>query len=234
MLKIAFRDDDLDEPIQSFQDYNQLMAKYEIPIAYAVIPSRLTKENAIFFRNLKSSYNIEFLQHGWSHTNHNVHGDKKAEFSVRDKKIEHEEIARGYKVMEELFENDFTPIFVPPYHSYNRDTWCSAEFAGCKGFSAKAGMSEYPGLKSIPANILFDIYEGDNYRFRKAGDILEEFLLLSRRVETIVFLTHHKKVSQAELFELEKILIFLRLMKNKGQLRFVSFSELLETSLEGK
>ena len=92
-------------------------------------------------------------------------------------------------------------------------------------------MPEYDGLKSIPANISFDMYENNIHQFRNTNDIIREFLLLSKKLNTIIFLTHHKKISESELKEFEKVLYFLKLMKDKCKLKFVSFSELLNRDL---
>lgn len=226
MIKIAFRDDDVDSPIEQFFDYHKLMQEFDMPVAYAVIPGRVTIENAKTLRELKKNAKMDFLQHGWMHTNHGK--EKKAEFGVRERGIECVELARGFERMKTLFAEDFLPVFVPPYHSYTLDNCRDAFEIGCKGWSAKNSMPLIHGIKDLNAHVFFDTYTDNGHSFAKASEIKRQFLLLSKHTPRVIFLTHHKKILEEEAAELRNVLEFLTALKKKRMVTFCSFSELME------
>ncbi len=225
MIKVAFRDDDLDVPNPQFLTYHQLMQEYGFPVTYAVIPGRVSEEDALFFRRLKQHAMMNFTQHGWMHTNHG--GKRKAEFGVRPRDIERHEISMGFKRMNKLFGNDFLPLFVPPYHAYTMDTCKDALDAGCAGWSAKDNMPVIAGMKALNAHILFDSYSDGGHSFLPAKDVIRQFLLYSKRVSTVIFLTHHKKIGEDEQKEFITVLQFLAVLRKKGLVTLTSFSELM-------
>lgn len=225
MLRISFRDDDLDQPLESFCAFHELMKKYSFPVSYAVIPGRITKEDANLYRIMKQTAKMDFLQHGWMHTNYGI--EKKGEFGIRKPEIDAKEITFGFQKMKEFFEDDFLPVFVPPFHSYTQQTWQAAQSAGCIAFSAKYGMSTYDGLVSLSAHIFVDHYNENDHTFLSAKKVLQQFLRW-KHLPFVIFLTHHKKMGEKERKEFENVLVFLKYLEKKNEVTFCSFTELLE------
>lgn len=128
-----WRDDDAARPSPAL---DQLLTVAETqPLSIAVIPAQATPALA---EKLRGSANISILQHGFAHTNHAPADEKKAEFGDhRPVAKMRTEIIEGRNRLEDLFGDQFAPIFVPPWNRVSKTLsaeLANLEFAGLSTF----------------------------------------------------------------------------------------------------
>ncbi|MDP1723299.1 MAG: hypothetical protein Q8L85_01175 [Alphaproteobacteria bacterium] len=106
------RDDDLTIPNPKMDQFLDICASFAIPVSLAVIPAGMSKN----LKNYTQNYpKLSILQHGICHENKAIAQQKKSEFiSFDDAQLQN--LLSEKKRMEELFEDSFKPIFVPPWN----------------------------------------------------------------------------------------------------------------------
>ncbi|MAL79340.1 MAG: hypothetical protein CMN55_09545 [Sneathiella sp.] len=107
-----WRDDDLSEETLAFRRLLDLRAHFDIPLASAVIPSRLDPDLA----GAVDPY-CTILQHGYVHQNFAPEGAKKSEFPENRAAGEiADELRAGKELLGRVFTDQFVPIMVPPWN----------------------------------------------------------------------------------------------------------------------
>ncbi len=190
-----WRDDDATRPGPRL---NRLLDCAEtLPISLAVIPAKATSELA---ERLCSVTNISVLQHGYAHTNHAPAAEKKAEFgNHRPLTALRADLKLGRARLQELFGDQFSPIFVPPWNRFT-DTLpaelAKLEFSGISSF----GPRRYPPISGV-LNCHIDIIDWHGTRgFLGTDAVLDQIVdhLFKRRhglvdnAEPTGLLTHHR------------------------------------------
>lgn len=117
---IWFRDDDVSKVTPAFERIVTLFATHQIDLYAAAIPGLIT-ENSL--KDLSRDYpNVTFLQHGYDHSNHALKGEKKIELGgtwALDKA--QQSLLDGKAKLEDLFDERFKPIMVPPWNRIDND-----------------------------------------------------------------------------------------------------------------
>lgn len=96
-----------------------LLTAGRTPLALAVIPGLLETSLVDCLADRK---NVSVLQHGWVHENHAGPGEKKAEFRLnRPVEVMLDELSQGFQTLTREFNNQFAPVFVPPWNRVAED-----------------------------------------------------------------------------------------------------------------
>lgn len=123
---ITVRVDDVGKS-NDIQTQNLLSALvyYEIPFSCQIVPSWVDNFSFLQIKNIvvSSIEKIELCQHGWSHFNHAKSNDRKFEFGDNRKYVEQEDdIIKGKVRLKEMFQDNLSHGFCPPYNRLNQDT----------------------------------------------------------------------------------------------------------------
>ena len=114
ILPVWWRDDDATMPTPPLERLLALATEFDAPLHLAVIPEPATAELA---DRLRLASRIFVLPHGWRHHNNAPPDKKKAEFgALRPPAVMLDEIATGWRRIEELFGRRALPIFTPPWN----------------------------------------------------------------------------------------------------------------------
>ncbi|RED51333.1 polysaccharide deacetylase family protein [Aestuariispira insulae] len=191
-----WRDDDA---IAATDALEQLLASAgETPINIAVIPK--FAESGLSQR-LQKEKNVTISQHGWQHVNHAPKGHKKAEFKEgRHKTLQSKDIIQGHQRLTQLFDQQFLPVFVPPWNRIDASGAEALAEAGIKllsTFNARSGRE--PDIARL--NTHMDIidwrgsrgFAGDDFVLAQALTHLKDRRLQNRidPAEPTGLLSHH-------------------------------------------
>lgn len=109
-----WRDDDAARLTRSLRRLLALRSSLDVPLALAVIPSRLQPELA---SELESVDEVQVVQHGYAHRNHASTGQKKAELGPhRALRVMRGEIGRGWIRLSGAAPRSVVPVLVPPWN----------------------------------------------------------------------------------------------------------------------
>ncbi|HEY7747441.1 MAG TPA: polysaccharide deacetylase family protein [Aestuariivirgaceae bacterium] len=112
--KFWLRDDDAVEPSSRLDRLIALTARFEVPVALAVVPEQTGHGLA---EELEGRSHVSTLVHGWAHRNYAGEGEKKQEFGPHRPLAEMtQDLARGLHRMKQLHPSRLVPIFVPPWN----------------------------------------------------------------------------------------------------------------------
>ena len=192
----------------------------EVPIALAVIPARV---DHTLIKALADSPGILVLQHGYAHSNHAPHGDKKSEYgSPRPIDTMVNEITKGKQILEQAFRKRALPVFVPPWNRMTERLFPYLTEIGLRGFSAKASQQQLLSA-STPQKTCLTVADAhiDIIDWKNNGKFIGEDLALreitwhlnARRRRTIppdtpnCILTHHKQMEDDAFSFLERLFI---------------------------
>ena len=124
--------------------------RFGAPLHLAVIPEPATAELA---DRLRPASRIFALPHGWRHRNNAPPDQKKAEFGAhRPLAVMLDEIAMGWRRIEELFGRQALPIFTPPW---NRIAPAAAE--GLPGIGLRVLSTFAPRAAKFAAEHLLQV-----------------------------------------------------------------------------
>ncbi len=230
---VFLRDDDVWEDDEIFLELDAFARAHEVPINYGVIPFRLESRMAKFLRKAKIADPkvVDILQHGYRHVNYNKAGTSKYEFGPgRSYRQQYRDIETGKKLMRRSFGQEFTPVFVPPYHGFNAATLKAVAALGFAAFSAgknAAGLSTE--VKDVPATVPLNRYGADGKPF--VLDIQSMLVKARRAIEGGVvtgFVYHHRVIgSSADMRAMKVFLRFLVRSRDKRQVRLSGISGLI-------
>ena len=210
-MEVFLRDDDVYEINQDFLAFYELTKKFKIPMLYAVIPAKLTQEMRDFIiRN-----NLQIAQHGYQHTNYGI--QTKYEFGVtRSEQQQREDIEKGFKILKEEVPNNFNKIFVPPFHGFNETT-----INILKEMNMSLSVPQDVELENLQVDICLEIFE-DRIIPTEFNEFVKQFVKKMKTTTTIGIYTHHQYV---DVYELTKILKFLRALHLSGKIQLINFGE---------
>jgi hypothetical protein len=212
-----WRDDDATEPSAALDKLLGFSDNWNVPLALAVIPSRLRSELIDFLRKRPL---ITVMQHGYAHENHAAPGQRKLELGgthATAKLIA--ELEQGYQVLEQHFAERFTPILVPPWNRIDSKLLshlCEIGFNGVSTMKVRRNAYPVPGLLQVNTHL-------DPVNWRHTGGFIGVYPaiailiqhLQSRRTgyrdsdEPTGILTHHLVQNDAVWRFLEDLLQFL-------------------------
>jgi len=187
------RDDDAVAPTAALDRLLDLAARFDVPLALAVIPAHAEAALAERFANERL---VTVLVHGWSHENHAPLGQKKQELGLhRPAGVVLEDLTRALRRIEALFSGRVAPVLVPPW---NRIGAALIPALGGIGYRA---LSVYGSPRPAPLpliNSTVDIIDWHGTRgCREPAPIMEEIVsqldagLADPDAPPVGVLTHH-------------------------------------------
>ncbi len=233
---LFIRNDDVWRLDESFRTFFDFMLGQKIPVVYGVIPAKLEEDAALFLRRAKEQDPdlLDIVQHGYAHVNHAPAGEHhKYEFGeTRTYEEQHEDIAKGMRIMQRAFGDTMTPGFIPPYHSDDAHTIDAIEALGIPLYSSRLKVPR-PVKKfiEIPAQIWANRADPQGVASPMDFHGLSRDLaavLASGPVSGIVF-RHHMMAHPKDKDVLAALMSLIVQERAKGNLRTVLFSELLNT-----
>lgn len=128
-----WRDDDATALSPRLQRLLTLRRNYSIALGLAVIPAQVTTELAHF---LSSEDDVFVMQHGWQHTNYARPGLPMQELDAgRPVVAVLADLMRGHSVLDDMFEDAWLRVVVPPYHAISHAVAAALPDAGYLGLS---------------------------------------------------------------------------------------------------
>ncbi|MCS0503448.1 glycosyltransferase [Ancylobacter mangrovi] len=192
-----WRDDDATDPTPALDALLARRARWQVPLALAVIPSRATPALA---ERLAGESCIDVLVHGWAHANHAPSGEKKAEFGAhRPPEAMLAEAQAGHQRLAELFGPRALPVFVPPWNRIDPALAGRLSEAGYQIISTyQRRPAHAPGLVAVNTHL-------DPIDWHGGGGLVDETVLIEQfarlveeeldappgTLEPIGLLTHH-------------------------------------------
>ncbi len=218
--RLFIRDDDVWTLDKKFRFFFDLAIDHNLPVVYAVIPTKMDRGLIRFLRRAKEKkpHLLDIVQHGWRHWNHSANDKTKYEFGVsRCARSQQEDILQGLQKMRLAFGEHFTPAFVPPYHGYDERTLRILQGKNFRIFSAgsRKGGGEFQ-LVELPAPISFSRYDKDRSSTHTATTVIKMLArdIYRRPVSGIV--THHADfTTAASRQELMRFFDYIMAAKNK-------------------
>jgi hypothetical protein len=203
-----WRDDDA---VASTERLGQLLRlAHGIPLALAVIPSLTTESLAA---QVRTQRDVVVLQHGWAHTDHTA-GQFCEYPDFRNAMEVQEELLRGRAILQDLFDEQFYPIFVPPFNAFSDNFMHLLVNSGFQAISRK-GPRKSPPLRGMPQELnvhVAPIVWSDPATFGSEDDHMSSILshLRARRTGLICLneptglLTHHLAQDGESILFIEK------------------------------
>jgi hypothetical protein len=176
-----------------------------VPLHLAVVPGQCQQKTAKYLVDLAEQRGglIEFGQHGWLHTNHDLSGGY-AEFGkMRSLSEQLADMSRGKRVMTELFGASSSEIFTPPFNSYDQNTVACAEALGFRGFGTWSGRvltcprSQFH-LRPVELNCDFMAEYLPSPEAREAGSLCREICDRLAQDGYLGLMLHHEMLEQRD------------------------------------
>jgi peptidoglycan/xylan/chitin deacetylase (PgdA/CDA1 family) len=234
--RIFIRNDDVYTLDREFQFFFDLAIEYGIQVIHAVIPGKMD-QGMVRFLNLakeKTPHLLDIVQHGWMHSNYSVAGHSKYEFGPsRGYEQQRTDIRQGLKKMRSSFGDFFTPVFVPPYHGYDKHTLQILAEEGFLAFSAGVRRLEEKLLMEIPAQISFTRYDEGRKDIHDARDVVGMLAGNIRHQPLSGVVIHHADfLSQGSRRELKRFFDYMTLLQKRKKWQPMLFSEILSAGSE--
>ncbi|MGI9305119.1 MAG: glycosyltransferase [Gammaproteobacteria bacterium] len=232
-VEIFFRDDDVDEDEDRLRELLDVAFARLVPVNLEIIPGRLTDAGAAMLKTIKGFDPVlmELDQHGWRHINHETEG-KKCEFGGgRDYEQQYADIARGKRLLEEIFDQRFYPAFTPPWNRCTADTLKALDELGFAVFSKDRGKEPVTGYGFREISITLDLFTWKGaVRLRPAQETAAELAAQLQQLDRIGIMLHHK-VMDAVAFDLFDALVAA--LQESAAVRFHTFESLIGISQQG-
>jgi hypothetical protein len=151
-----WRDDDAVSDTPELRRLLQLTERHAIPLALAVIPSRLEQS---LVSAVAAQAQVTVLQHGFAHRNHAPAGERAAELGAhRPHTVVIDELARGHAILTSAFGASFVPALVPPWNRIDIAFIGELPRAGLAGVSTFAPRAaRLPGAAVVQCNSHVDL-----------------------------------------------------------------------------
>ncbi len=222
---IFFRADDIGIPSRRFKLLIDCFIKHRMPLCLATVPSWITRGRFTELRQLTGAGSTQWCwhQHGRLHHNFELSGKKQEFGPSRTKKEIYNSLKKGKQRLEEIVENEFQPIFTPPW---NRCSSIAINSLVKLKFSA---LSRSRGAQPETVPELPDFQVGVDLHTRKEFSPHLGFKNLLIELEENIssgqcgIMIHHQRMN-GKAFELLDLL--LAVINASPQLRPVLFSEL--------
>jgi hypothetical protein len=228
-----WRDDDAGEPTPQFERLVALSRKFALPLALAAVPAWCRED----LKRAIGSADVAVLQHGYAHRNHAAPGEKSSELGgERPAPVVVAELAVGRQRLEELFDDRFLPVMVPPWNRiapYLPPLLAELRYIGLSQFGPRLRPHPVRGIVQVNAHVDIVYWKSKPPEFAGTMKLLNEVtrqLRLRRggeadRAEPIGLLTHHAAHDESCWFFLEE---FLGMGRRAGA-RWLGAHELFST-----
>ncbi len=212
-----WRDDDATEPSGALDKLAGLSYRWNIPLALAVIPTRLAPELIDFLHDRTL---VVVLQHGYAHENHAPPGQRKLELGGTQPTAKIvANLEQGYQILTQHFADRFKPVLVPPWNRIDDAVVSSLAEIGFTGISTmKVCRNAFPasGLRQVNTHLdpVNWRHQGGFIGVYPAIAILIQHLQAKRlgyrdSAEPTGILTHHLVLNDAVWCFLKDLLQFL-------------------------
>jgi hypothetical protein len=207
------RDDDVVDDTPALHRLLKIAQSFEIAIAFAVIPSRVSPDLVKVFRG--SRYCV-----AWQHGNRHVWSDTEEGFSAGEFGIGRtidaliDEAVAGHQAMDHAFGvGHWENVFVPPFHALNPTFKALLPAIGFKGLSA--GNPPTPKLVTMKeVNAPIDLINWKKRGFAGSAEVVAQIVKELRRrrcdesetPEPLGILTHHLDFDEECWLFLKKLL----------------------------
>jgi hypothetical protein len=190
-----WRDDDAVDATPALDRLLALQRTHGVPLALAIVPAGATPALAA---RLAQVPGIDFLQHGYAHSNHAPAGEKKAELGPeRPAMLVLGDLGTGWLALERLFGPAALPVLVPPWNRIAPGLVAALPEIGFRGLST-FGIRPRTRLVSgwVQVNTHVDLIDWRALRFAGVEAVLGTFAhaLAAARTESdepIGLLSHH-------------------------------------------
>jgi len=146
--ELWWRDDDAAEPEIALDTLINLTEEHHAPCGLAVIPA---KADAPLRKFIAGTSYIWVLQHGYAHINHAPSGAGAWELGLhRPTTVILDELRDGKVKLEQLFNDRFVPVIVPPWNKIDPELYPSLVAMGFRGVS-----TSYKRNRPVPPQGLF-------------------------------------------------------------------------------
>lgn len=152
-LLFWWRDDDARTASPALDRLLDLAARFDMPLALAVIPVGADDSLA---RRLTSAESVRVFQHGWDHVNHVAAGRPAELGESRDPDEVQAQLIEGRRQLDTLFGPRFLPVLVPPFNQLARHLGRAVESAGYRFISSQG---DYAGLPLPSRNTHLDVID---------------------------------------------------------------------------
>jgi peptidoglycan/xylan/chitin deacetylase (PgdA/CDA1 family) len=223
-VNIFFLDDDVDQDEESLERLFDLFIMEQVPVSLAVVPGLLT-EKAITLLQQYSSPLFELNQHGWRHINHEGAG-KKFEFgSSRSFEQQLDDIAKGRNRMNEIFGDNWSKVFTPPWNRCTEETFRVLDHLGFEAISKNRGRRPITGYKFREISITLDLYRWHERPSMKSPEkIIDKLVVQMKHLDTIGIILYHRVMDVTAFSMLERLIETLR---SYSCIHFHTFQSLL-------
>jgi len=213
-----WRDDDATDVTPQLNRLLGLAARFDAPLALAVIPMTFTRRLA---RRVGGAKDLEVLVHGHRHTNHAPPGAPKREFADwRDRDAMMREVAESLGRIQAGFGPQGLPVFVPPWNRVPRGLALRLPALGYRGLSTwkpRRAEAMVAGLGVVNTHL-------DAIDWRAGGIAKSEAVVASlvlrklrwrrlnpaRAREPLGLLTHHLRWNPEHEFVIARLLTHTR------------------------
>jgi len=198
MRYVYIRDDDVYEADKTFKKFVEVVG--DIPISYAVIPSRISKRCVNFLKGK------DVIQHGSIHV--------KGQDSIRD----------GYYMMNKMFDK-WTKMYAPPWNTVTDLELLILNEMGYVGITSDSDASkrivEYElNLCSFPITVEIRKEAFMDEHFKDFMKLVDDFIFNN---DVIGILMHHKEVAN-----FDNLRIFLDRLSDYSDTTIMNFESALK------
>ena len=229
-VNIFFRDDDVDWNEGALRQLLSTFIRTHAPVNLEIIPARLSRFAIRHLRARQRDYPglFELNQHGWRHVNHEREG-RKCEFGAsRCFEQQLEDIANGQMLMNDAFDEAWSPVFTPPWNRCTEATFRALDQLGFAALSKDRGKQAIAEYKFREISITLDLYRWKGEPAMKSPEqIVSELISQMNELDTIGIMLHHKVMDAAAFSLLEQVIEALR---HSPSVRFHTFQSLLRCS----
>lgn len=223
---VFFRADDIGIPSSGFRQLIACFQKHRLPLCLATVPAWLTQGRLQEMRSLTGINSSQWCwhQHGRLHRNFEPSGKKQEFGPTRNGDDIEASLGKGKKRLEYLLDQDFQPIFTPPWNRCSGDTLKSLADLGFKAVSRSRGArpETLPQLPDFPVNV--DLHTRKEAEPHLALENLATEIEQGLAAGLCGIMIHHQRMNKAALQLLD---ILLGTIKNNRILLPVHFGELL-------
>jgi len=154
---VFFRADDIGIPSAQFSRMTASFMKYHMPLALAVVPGwlNIARKTQLFAETAGCPELWCWHQHGYRHLNFEPTGKKQEFGAARPEDIIRTSLQRGQEKLSHILEEDFCPIFTPPWNRCSAATLKQLHQLGFAAISRSRGAQPQPpnGLPDLPVNV---------------------------------------------------------------------------------
>lgn len=205
-----WRDDDAGALAPSLERLLALGERHAVPLALAAVPA--AADASLIAR---AGPGVRFLQHGTDHRDRAAPGEKKTEFSARERPSDAlERLACARERLARLAGPKWLPVLAPPWNRMADGLIPRLGAAGYRGLSRfGARKAAQPGLREVNTHVDIVAWRGDRAFVGEAAALDGLLRELSARrqgrvvdAEPIGLLTHHAVLDEAAWRFLERLL----------------------------